>query len=75
MIEKNPTTVRPPQIYKTESQLLQKKCEVKLQEHLNHIAGKSRNFLKNGRIIFCEKPIRVAEKNKFLTKNRRVDGI
>jgi hypothetical protein len=26
-----------------------KKCEVKLQEHSNHIAGKSGNFLKTGK--------------------------
>jgi hypothetical protein len=35
-------------IYETESQLFPKKCEVKLHKHSNHIAGKSRNFLKNG---------------------------
>jgi hypothetical protein len=42
------TTVKTATIYKTELQLFPKKCEVKLQKHLNHSAGKSRNFLKNG---------------------------
>jgi hypothetical protein len=36
-------------IYKTELQLFPKKCRVKLQKHLNHIAGLSSPTLKTGK--------------------------
>jgi len=47
--------VKSPQHIKTESQLFSNKCVVKLQEHLNHIAGKSKNFLKNGQDLRSHK--------------------
>ena len=50
--------------YKTESQLFPKKCGVKLQNHLNHTAGKSRNFLKQRAAYFLRKALRV-EGTKF----------
>jgi hypothetical protein len=37
----NSTTGKPPQNIKTELQLFPKKCEVKLQKHSNHIAGRA----------------------------------
>jgi hypothetical protein len=49
-ILKNPTTGKPPQIYETELQLFPKKCEVKLQKHLNHIAGRTETS-KNGQYL------------------------
>ena len=51
-------------VYTTESQLFPRKCEVKLQEHLNNSAGKSRYFLKQRAVCFLRKALRV-EGTKF----------
>jgi hypothetical protein len=42
----NLTTGKPPQIYETELQLFQKKCEVKLHEHLNSYCRKEQKLSK-----------------------------
>ena len=52
--------------YTTESQLFPKKCEVKLLKHLNHRAGKSRNFLKNGQDLRSR--IRAGQFNNLRTR-------